>query len=392
MIAMGYSKGALIANPLSREEIVEAIKEEKDSLSKIIKAIHIFGPRNYTAISRITGIPVETVRYKINTQLRSKGVRIYAHIDYGKLGLARYTLRLKFNPNIEEYAPKILDKLAEIEYYGRILPRWEYLCKVALPPELELKYRVFLDEMVSEGIIEHYTMERMNNIRYLSMNTRFYDFKNDVWNIPSRENYNGREEIEISIEEDICTDPEIDSIDLKIIAWNQIDAYLSITDIAKKIMCNPKKALYHFKEHIIKRGIIKRYIVLFGWRSKNEINQGMNTIVIRFEDLCKDEIDEVRKIMDKIPFTIMDYTTNNYTTYVSWLLVPTEHLIPIFRYISEEVGSIRTNLQYDIIDPEVSQPYTIPYEMYEDGIGWRFNVNRALNVINEVLYSKVAQV
>ncbi|MCS7113105.1 MAG: hypothetical protein RMJ00_00995 [Nitrososphaerota archaeon] len=384
---MVYSKGALLRDPLSREKVVEAVEGEKDSLSKIIKAIHIFGPRNYTAIAGITGIPVETVRYKINTQLRNKGVKVYAHIDYGKLGLARYILRLRFNPEIELYASKILDKLAEVGYlyyYGRTIPKWEYICEVALPPGLELKYRIFLDKIMEDGIIERYSMERITSIRYLSMDVNFYDFERRVWNIPLDNGYDiDRDGFEISIEEDVCTDPWIDLIDLKIIAWNQVDAYLTPTDIAKRIMCEPKKVLYHYKEHVIKQGIIKRYIVLVGWNY-----QDMRTIIVEFKDVNRDMVDRVRSVMEKIPFVIRDTISEYPITYTSYMLIPTQYIVPILEYIAGRIASLRRNLEYEIIDAKKSQSYTIPYEMYDDG--WMFDLNKTLQIIKEE-YSKLTE-
>ncbi|MEM2165394.1 MAG: hypothetical protein QW071_05250 [Candidatus Bathyarchaeia archaeon] len=386
---MGYSKGALISDRLSREEVVKAVEGEKDSLSKIIKAIHVFGPRNYTAISRITGIPAETVRYKIKTQLRNRGIRVYAHVDYGRIGLARYALRLRFSHEVEAYAPKILDKLAEVGYlyyYGRVIPRWEYVCNIALPPDLELKYRVFLDGLVDRRIIEWYSMSRLTSVRYLSMDTRFYDFDRGIWSIPfDSECYNYRDELEVSIEEDVCRDPRIDSIDLKMIAWSQVDAYLSPTDIAKRIMCEPKKALYHYKEHIVKQGIIKRYIVSAGWSQ-----QDMRSIIIRFEGIEREDIDEARRVMERIPFTVRDTVSENPVAYTSYLVIPKQYMIPVIEYISERVSTtLKKCMEYELIDSKIHQSYTIPYEMYDDDDGWIFNVNDTLYIIEE--YSKLMQ-
>jgi DNA-binding Lrp family transcriptional regulator len=392
---MEYRKGVLLAgNPISREELVKAVEGERDSLSKIVKAMHIFGPRNYTAIARITGIPVETVRYKINTQLRNRGVRVYAHIDYGKLGLARYTLRLKFNPEIEEYASKILDKLAEVGYlyyYGRTIPRWEYVCELALPPELELKYKVFLGKMVEEGIVERYSLERITSVRYVSMDAEFYDLERGVWNVKLNSDYDIRRDgLEVSIEEDVCSNPRIDSIDLKIVAWSQADAYLTPTDIAKRISCDPKKVLYHYKEHIIKQGIIKRYIVLLGCGLKAEQDPNM-MVIVRFENISRDMVDEARRIMEKIPFMIRDTVSVHPVTYTSHLLIPTEHVTPILEYVSEKAASLRERIEYDIINPKKSRSYSIPYEMYDDYTGWRFDLNKTLHAVSEVAYSKLVQ-
>lgn len=46
--------------------------------------------------------------------------------------------------------------------------------------------------------------------------------------------------------------PKLDEVDLWIVASLQTNALASIQDIAKTLKINYKKALYHFKEYVVK--------------------------------------------------------------------------------------------------------------------------------------------
>ena len=52
-----------------------------------------------------------------------------------------------------------------------------------------------------------------------------------------------------------------DSTDLGIIEQLQLDANLQVTDIAKKLKTNQKTLAYHYENHVVRRGLIKGYIV-----------------------------------------------------------------------------------------------------------------------------------
>ncbi|MFQ6076117.1 MAG: hypothetical protein ACE5Z5_08290, partial [Candidatus Bathyarchaeia archaeon] len=87
-----------------------------DDFSLIVEAIKRVGPRNCSLISRLTGIPVETVRYKIRRQLIRKGIRVHLSVDYNKLCLLRNWITLDFNDEYSELAPSMLDVLSRIGY------------------------------------------------------------------------------------------------------------------------------------------------------------------------------------------------------------------------------------------------------------------------------------
>jgi len=52
---------------------------------------------------------METVRYRIKHLLAKNGVKVQVHVDHGKLGLARYWLRLRFAGGFESLSVRFLE-------------------------------------------------------------------------------------------------------------------------------------------------------------------------------------------------------------------------------------------------------------------------------------------
>ncbi len=157
-----------------------------DEIGCIVEAIKRVGPRNCSLISRMTGIPTETVRYKIDEQLVRKGIIIRVSVDYNKLGLARNWLTLNFSDEYDELAPRILDALSKIGYliyYGRVVPRRNYVSIAALPPKAKAEYRKFLNGLIDLSILTSYKMDELAWVRYLSMRPEYYDFSTRTWKI-----------------------------------------------------------------------------------------------------------------------------------------------------------------------------------------------------------------
>ncbi|MEM0054529.1 MAG: hypothetical protein QXL89_10120, partial [Nitrososphaeria archaeon] len=56
-----------------------------EEMKLIVDSIKKYGPKNISAISRTTGLPIETVRYRIKNQLKEMGIRFHISINYLKL-------------------------------------------------------------------------------------------------------------------------------------------------------------------------------------------------------------------------------------------------------------------------------------------------------------------
>jgi len=360
--------------------------ELSDQLSLLARAIKLFGPRGYTALARVTGLSVQDVRYKVKRQLLSKGLRVQIHVDHGRLGLARYWLKVRFAGNVEDENIKLLEHFASscyLEYYGRLLPKGDYLACLGLPPNLEKRYRVFLDRLVEMGVFKRYELSKVSWIRYLSMREDCYDFRRGVWRF-SWDSLTGRTVEDVSVEEDVISKPKLDKLDLYITAWLQIDASTPIPEIAERLGIQYKKTLYHFREHVLKRGILKRYILR--WQGL-EGDYSLAYLLVWVKGLTEGEIENVKTVFLRNPFTCFDTYEADKGLYTAYITVPINQLQPCLNYIWKSLPNVRSKISYEFIDPNCSRAFTIPIELYQEGEGWVFNVEKTLKEVNQLLKS-----
>ena len=359
-------------------------KRHREEFVLLARAIKVLGPRNYTALAKFTGLPVETVRYRVKHLLAKAGVRIQAHVDHGKLGLARYWLRLRFADGLDGLSVRFLEQLVVsgcLEHYGRLLPGGDYIAGLGLPPRFERSYRIMLDRLVDMGVLEGYSMHKVSWIRYLSMREDCYDFARGVWSF-AWDGLHGRAPEDVSIEEDVLSKPRLDELDLQITAWLQVDALTPISEIARRLGVGYKRVLYHYREHVLKRGIIKRYILRWQGRAGRG-NLAYMLVIVR--DVSGRELEEVKRTFQRIPFTFFDTYVAGERLYIAYVILPVSYLQGCLSYIWRSLPPVRSRVVTELIDTGCSRAFAIPLELYSDIEGWTFSVSSNLRKLFKLL-------
>jgi len=373
----------------SLEEIRNNSLMKKDyhlesDLYTIVETIKRVGPRNVSLISRLTGIPVETVRYKIRRQLIKNGIGGHISVNYSKLGLVRQWLALNFDGKFRDFAPKMfatLSKTGYLIYYGRILPEGTYISIIALPPRLQAQYVEFLDRLMDLGILASYEMDELAWIRHLSMRPEYYDFETKAWKV----NWDSLHQSKVIVKKMLDTEvgePLVDKSDLLILKELQIDSMKPISQIAKGLGLKPKTVRYHYMEHILRRGLITNFIVR--WQgSKEDIQRLTLNAFIEFRNLTERSLLDLQKAFHRLPFTWFDAVSNNQSLYLAFLSLPVTQYISLLNYLRVSVSAYKFGIK--LVDMSCAQAYTIPYEMFNETQGWVFNPEKTLKALTDVV-------
>lgn len=348
-------------------------EKEIEASSKLIEAIKKYGPRNFSLLSRVTGIPIETVRYKICKQFKEKGIGVHLGIDYNKLALVRTWAKLEFQENFSSYIEKFLWILSEkgyLTYYASTLPFNEYYAMFAIPTRKRKEYREFLDLLIKEGILNSYYLYELTSCRYLSLNAKYFDFDKWKWKI----DWNNLESPDVNVEQPFesepLKDPLVDIQDLFILKELQKDSLRTLSEIAKEINLNHRTLLYHFNEHVIRRGIINQYYIKwFGWKPEKTLI----SMILECHNIKEKGIQLLRKEMEKIPFTFFDAYSLENRFYLAQQLLPAEMLNETLRYLRKIKQNLNINFKIELLDPFLERAFTTPYKTFNEDIGWLFD-------------------
>jgi DNA-binding Lrp family transcriptional regulator len=359
----------------------EKVSDKDDEFQLIIGAIKRAGPRNCSLISRLTGVPIETVRYKINKQLVSKGIRFHTSIDYSKLGLVRNWVTLEFNDEYKEMATKILDDLSRIGYliyFGRIVPQGKYASIIAIPFEAKKEYRRFLNALIGLGILKSFEIDEFADIQQHFMKHEHYDFDAEDWNIDWEE-LDKVETPDIKKIENESHGIMSDKTDLLILEQLQFDPTASFANIARELKIKQKTVRYHYLEHIIKRRLIKEYIIRWTSGLGSRERQAVLGMIIQIRNISSEERLFLQEIFYKLPFTWFDGLSSDQDLYLAYLATPLNQYVNVLNYLRRNIPRYsRQNFNVSIVDMSCSMGYTIPYELFDEKQGWIFSSEKTI--------------
>jgi DNA-binding Lrp family transcriptional regulator len=356
-----------------------------EEMKLIVEAIKKYGPKNISAISRTTGLPAETIRYRIKNQLKEMGIRFHVSINYLKLGLVRSWLFLDFSLQVTRNIPDILDLLAKrgyLTYYARVIPHGYYIAIPTIPYSALEKYKQFLDELVRMDVLKEYRMTDLQYLKHLSLRSEFYDFTTRTWNIPwSKLEYEARG-APAQIQMDYSRVP-IDKIDLLILKEFQINASQSLSSISKKINVPEKQVRYHYKKHIEEGRIIENYIVRWQADRYHLTNKYLMACFLEFSDLTKSDVSYINSILEGLPFTWMIGVSVDRTKLISQISMPVSQYYDAFTFLADKLYMFKGRFKLHVIDYQKAEAYTIPYESFNDNIGWFTNLDEVAELFRE---------
>ncbi|MCI4439014.1 hypothetical protein JHC27_04100, partial [archaeon] len=328
------------------------MQQDDDSrLIAIIEAIKTVGPRNCSLISRMTGIPVETVRYKITKQLIRKGIAFRPIVDFELMGLRRAFVRMNFNKEVQNRATEILDNLHPfgLTYYARTLPNGAYETMFAMPYYQTRLYEVFFERLVEEKILNSFEISPLDYVQSVSLRPEYYDFKKGEWKI----DWDNLVPMGIRLSNEEAFAPsrdlvKVDFIDLLIVHEMQRNAFFKINQLQKSLNINSKTLRYHFVSHLVKNRVIAGYNVW--WRGLKRENTRITVIIVKAKDVTPYEETKLQEISLKLPFSWNYAYSSKMRTFYLMLSAPSEYYTALLSKIADSFMNFNERIESITLD------------------------------------------
>jgi hypothetical protein len=346
--------------------------------SVLVETIRQVGISNYSLIARLTGLNVETVRYKVNKQLGRLGLGIEVNIDYGQIGFSTHILHVKPNPNSTK---SWLDVLPYLGFVARPMGSPNYFCIYSIPYRFRKRYVDFLESLKKDGLIEEFSTEDVSWMRYPHLRSESYNFSTGRWAVDWKKiDMKDREEgIQISPPN---TDTRIDYIDSKILHFLQEDPAINPAQIAKAIKANQRTVRYHYAEHVVKgKFILSNNVRWFRPVLEGKLDQLME-VLISFKNLDSDRLAKTKKVCNKIPFTWLE-TSSSDNAYYALLDIPMDYFHETVKYIESRTESKDSPQMITILDPSKTRRLSFPDEMFDRERGWCLSISEQERLLNK---------
>ena len=99
-------------------------QKSNNDIARLVDAIGHVGGENYSQLSRMVGMPEETVRYKVNHQFPKQRIAIHVNINYDKISLSRKIISATFTSQHMQRATTALEAASEqlyVTYYAKTI-------------------------------------------------------------------------------------------------------------------------------------------------------------------------------------------------------------------------------------------------------------------------------
>jgi len=361
-------------------------KNENDSeFVKILDALKKYGPRNLSLISMLTGLPKETVRYKVKKQLKDMGFVIKTIPHYYRMGLSSFFGIMSFTKNGIRYAQNILDWLgvnSYLSYYGKIAFSNKFMVMLSPPTKWANEFIDDLfNELAARDIIAEYDFKEIVEIGYPHVSYRLFDFKKCEWKLDGNLDYDADTIILQRLSQHEAANYVVDSLDLAIIEELHADAFKPLTDVASRYGRDPRLLRYHFQEHIVRKGLIAGY--LLAWYPKGEESIDIARWWISFGPRSEKELNKLRKMVSSSPFCKF-YQVADDGSFMAYMIVD--------RQLMSAINTLSKKLEGEGIfgEPVLEQEgskFTITKELFTNAAGWlkppKIPINNIIGIIKD---------
>ena len=321
---------------------------------RVVEALMRLGPK-YTEISRLTGIPISTVRYILTEKLAKLGLSIRPAVDYNLLGLRDYLTVLRFTIPAH-HAVSFLDLLGSLmylDYYAYLLKSKKFLAMFSVPSHSESSFIQFLEELRNFNILSDYHIKRLQFRKILPFRADCFDFRNGVW-MQDWDRREGRLNLSLDVDKPV-DEIKFTSLDLRILSEFQRNPFVKYVYLAKRLGVSRQT----IKRHISR--IIKTvYLYAISWFPKENPELIATPLIINSNSSIN-----VRRAVLKVPFSFLEMGSDD-GEYYAMLFLPSIGFYKTMKYLGE-------NLELEWLDfpsMEMAGAFRIHYKLYKDGVGW----------------------
>jgi len=362
---------------LRREAVEDAVYARNADLVRMTRQIMEVGP-HIGEVARREGVFKETLRYRFHKYFLQRGFVVQANLDYQRLGLKRLIIVAKLAPNFEQHAVAIMSALSEMCYltgFAETTLEGLYIMQVTVPTELREECGALYERLQQVGIFKEMQILRFEEVRSVPMRPEYYDFSDDSWAY----DWQGEEITGVALVPSGRAHVEkYDMSDLLILKELNIDASQTLVAIARKLNISNKTLQHHYKSHVLGRGLVKSYKILWQgthYNTKTEKAESKRHTYLCIALLVTGTTDYQRaKLLanlNQLPFLWFEASDPNYYA---------EFFVPIASY-TEFLKRIRalavrtgTRPQLFILDQSKALRFTIAHRLYNrEKRKWQLN-------------------
>ncbi len=351
---------------------------------RIIRLMHRLGPRNLLEVARAAGLP-PTSAYDRARKLEEKfGVLARASLDHSKLALRKCITLAESTPGMEEFVTEAL----AVPNYWKTIVRCEggftHYALHAIPDNRADEFETYVSQVQRAGLLRRSETIWVSDYYYLFPNFELYDPANRAW---SFEWEDWSEAIKDKRHPKAICDPteytnHADRTDLLILSQFEMNARVRFSQISKFLGITLQAVKHRYDNRIVPRGLIRDFLInvlpyppelsdLYELLITFEDEEGMNAFFGASEKMFP--IQRVMKVLGENKLSLRTYSPRS----------ETERLFGVISNLAR--SGLISDYSAVRIRPEAQTGQTISPELFDNKLGWRYELSQHLAALDAIV-------
>jgi DNA-binding Lrp family transcriptional regulator len=347
-----------------------------EKMAEMVKLITERGPR-IDQISREIHVYKETVRYWYRNLLK-EGFTVQASRNLEKLGMKRVVMIVELGEMFEGYSDALMYALGDLCYvvsFAKTLPDGFYTVNASVPVECLNSWTDFMLSLKEMGVFRSMDSIILDWVRNVPMKAELYDFSERRWDF----DWSKRKVNSTPTDFEVAPREGFDSTDLGIIEQLQLDANTTLTEMAKKLKMNHKTLAYHYEAHVLRKGLIKGYIVnwigtRYDYVAEKAVHRKhrFTPVEIFANNLDQTERVELMKSVGQLPYAWLEGSGQR--SYYAKIAFPNEEFTEALDFLGKMVKISKRKIRCFTMDQAHALWFTLPKQYYDQKHQlWAFN-------------------
>jgi DNA-binding Lrp family transcriptional regulator len=351
---------------------------------KILEGLGIYGPRNVTAVARKLNTPEATLRRRLKRMLSQ--VFLCTNVYHTNIGLRKVIVFASAFQGNENMLYRCLDAHDYLIYISRSFGAHEGCTAIfAVPTEHSVDFEEFLRQLETRGVAENIEYHWSTCFQTVNMKCDWYDRDSErwvfFWDDWIQEVQTEGTELPFTLIDPLEYRLKADATDIFILKELELDATISLREIATKLNTTTPSIKYHFDKHIIKRQLLEGFQVIYYPFDRSTSNGFFFMFTFKsLEKMAK----FARSLLNK-PFALSLGKVFGKPSLFAYIYLP----LAEFRRFIDSLGRLVKMgflARYDYVfqDMAMTQRYTIPYKSFRSE-SWLYEREIYLDRVDDLI-------
>ena len=351
----------------------------------ILEGMALYDPRNISDLAITLRIPRPSLRYRIKKLHSNFSLGIFGNIYHTFIGLRKSVVLVDAKPGYEDMLYESMKTNDYWLYLSQCIGSHKIVAIYGIPLEKEKAFERYIGKLGGSNFVRNTSFLWTTCIQVINTTGDWFNKSSCKWSFPwqswKKEILGNKGDLPYTLKEPDAYLQKADWLDIMILKELEKDSTIRMAQIAKKFNTSLERVMYHYKNHVIGKGMFEGYQVIA------EHYKGLfaDSYFFQFYFTNRENLTKLANSFMYKPF--VRYMGKEYekNRLFAQIYLPREQLTNFIAILSELVrtGFLET-YDYAIQDLARTQRQTISYEFFKNN-AWQYDENKYTKKLDSML-------